>query len=140
MRILLAVDGSPVAKRAVQHAIRLSRALAEPPTLVLFHADAPLLKAVAIELGAEQVRRLHEENSQLATRDGRAALKRARLPFETLHVVGEPADAIVREAKRGRHDLVVMGTHGRGALEGLLLGSVARKVIAQSTVPVTVVR
>jgi nucleotide-binding universal stress UspA family protein len=67
-------------------------------------------------------------------------LKRAHLDFGELQVVGEPAEAIVREAKRGRYDLVVMGTHGRGALEGLLLGSVARKVIAQSPVPVTVVR
>ena len=140
MKILIAVDGSPVSKRAIQHAVRLARALADPPELVLFHADAPLMKAVAIEIGAEQVRRMHEENGRAATRDGRAALKRAHLPFAELLVVGEPAEAIAREARRGRYDLIVMGTHGRGALEGLLLGSVARKVLAQSTVPVTVVR
>ena len=130
MKILIAVDGSPVSKRAIQHAVRLAKALSDPPELVLFHADAPMMKAVAIELGAEQVRRMHEENSRLATRDGRAVLKRAQLPFGELLV----------EAKRGRYDLIVMGTHGRGALEGLLLGSVARKVLAQSPVPVTVVR
>lgn len=140
MKILIAVDGSPVSKRAIQHAVRLAKALSDPPELVLFHADAPMMKAVAIELGAEQVRRMHEENSRLATRDGRAVLKRAQLPFGELLVVGDPAEAIAREAKRGRYDLIVMGTHGRGALEGLLLGSVARKVLAQSPVPVTVVR
>lgn len=140
MKILIAVDGSPVSKRAIQHAVRLARSLAEMPELVLFHADTPLMKAVAIELGPEQVRRMHEENGRLATRDGRAVLKRAHLPFDERLVVGEPAEAIARETKRGRYDLIVMGTHGRGALEGLLLGSVARKVLAQATVPVTVVR
>lgn len=140
MKILLAVDGSPVSRRAVQHAIRLSKQLAAPADVTVLNADPPLLQSVAIKLGAEAVRRYHAENGQHATRDARAALKRARLPFRELLVVAEPADAIVREAKAGKHDLVVMGTHGRGALEGLLLGSVARKVIAQSSVPVTVVR
>lgn len=140
MKILLAVDGSPVSRRAVQHVVRMARQLASPSDLVLFHADAPLLQAVAIKLGAEAVRQYHEENGRAATRDARSVLKRAHLPFEALLRVGDPAEAIVKEAKRGRYDLVVMGTHGRGALEGLLLGSVARKVIAQSPVPVTVVR
>lgn len=140
MKILLAVDGSPVSRRAVQHAIRLAKQLAAPADVTVLNADPPLLQSVAIKLGAEAVRRYHAENAQAATRDARAALKRARLPFRELLVIAEPADAIVREARAGKHDLVVMGTHGRGALEGLLLGSVARKVIAQSSVPVTVVR
>lgn len=140
MKILIAVDGSPISRRAVQHAAKLAHQLTEPPSLVAFYADIPLLQSVAIKLGADQVRRLHEDNGRAALRDARAAFKRARLPFSEVMVVGDPAEAIVREAKRGRYDLVVMGTHGRGALEGLLLGSVARKVIAQSTVPVTVVR
>ena len=140
MKILVAVDGSPMSRHAVQHVVRLSRALAEQAVVTLLNADPPLMQSVAIRLGAESVRRYHDENAHYALRDARAALKRARQPFREMFVVGDPAEAIVREAKAGRHDLVVMGTHGRGALEGLLLGSVARKVIAQSTVPVTVVR
>ncbi|MGN6513562.1 MAG: universal stress protein [Lysobacteraceae bacterium] len=140
MKILLAVDGSPVSRRAVQHAIRLSKQLAAPPGITLFNADAPLLQSVAVKLGAEAVARYHADNGQHAIREARVLLKRARLPFRERLVVADAAEAIVREAKAGKHDLVVMGTHGRGALEGLLLGSVARKVIAQSSVPVTVVR
>ena len=140
MKILLAVDGSPVSRRAVQHAIRLSKQLASPAAVTLFNADMPLLQAAAAKLGADAVREYHADNGQHAVRDARALLKRAKLPFRELLVVADPAEAIVREAKAGKHDLVVMGTRGRGALEGLLLGSVARKVIAQSSVPVTVVR
>ena len=140
MKILLAVDGSPVSRRAVQHVVRLARQLAAPPAVTVVNADTPLLQSVAIRLGAENVRRYHADNAQHALREARAVLKRARLPFRELLVVADAAEAIVREARAGKHDLVVMGTHGRGALEGLLLGSVARKVIAQSSVPVTVVR
>ena len=105
----------------------------------MFNADPPLLQAAATKLGTEAVRRYHLDNGQYAAREARSLLKKAQLAFKEKLVVGDPAEAIVREAKAGRHDLVVMGTHGRGALQGLLLGSVARKVIAHSTVPVTVV-
>ncbi len=46
----------------------------------------------------------------------------------------------MRLAKAERADLILMGSHGRGTLKNLLLGSVASKVIATSTVPVMVVR
>jgi nucleotide-binding universal stress UspA family protein len=54
-------------------------------------------------------------------------------------IVGNPAEAIVAQAHKGRFDLIVMGSRGHGALRGLLLGSVAAKVVAHSDVPVTIV-
>lgn len=140
MKILLAVDGSPISTRAAKHAIKLMRLLAEPAELVLFHADPPLLQAAAVKLGVEAVHRYHTENSRFATRTAHAALTRAKVPFTEMLVVAEPAEAIIRQAKKGRFDLIVMGSHGRGALQGLLLGSVAGKVIAHCDTPVTVVR
>lgn len=140
MKILVAVDGSDIGTRAARHAAKLASQLATPPELVLFNADPPMMQAVAVKIGIEEAHRIHAENGQYALRGARAALKRAQAHFSELLVVGEPAEAIVREAKKGRYDLIVMGTHGRGALEGLFMGSVARKVIAQTNVPVTVVR
>lgn len=140
MEILLAVDGSPISTRAVKHAIALVRAMSAPPELTLFNADVPLLQAAAIKIGADAVKRYHLENGQYATRAARTALTRAKVPFTEKLVVAEPAQAIIAEARKGRHDLIVMGSHGRGALKGLLLGSVAAKVIANCDTPVTVVR
>jgi nucleotide-binding universal stress UspA family protein len=54
-------------------------------------------------------------------------------------VSGEPAATLVAELERGRHDLVVIGTHGRTGLKHLLLGSVADKLIRFSPVPVLTV-
>lgn len=140
MKILLAVDGSPISLRALKHAIKLCRAIGDSAELTLFHADPPLLQSVAVKLGLEAVQRYHAENSKLATKAARAALARAKVPYSELLVVAEPAAAIIKQANKGRHDLIVMGTHGRGVLQGLLLGSVASKVIAGGEVPVTVVR
>lgn len=140
MKILLAVDGSPVSSHAVKHVVKLARQLAAPAELILFHADPPLMQAVAVKLGVEQLSRYHADNSRHATKAARAALARAQVPFTELLVVGEPAEAIVRHAAKIRAEVIVMGTHGHGALQGLLLGSVATKVIAHGDIPVTVVR
>ena len=139
MKILLAVDGSPASVRAARHAARLAKAMAEPPALVVFHADAPLPRIAALELGVQGTADYHADNADHALRAVRTALRRARVEFTEKVVVAEPATAIVRHARAARVDLVVMGTRGRGAIEGLLLGSVARKVVAGAGVPVTVV-
>ncbi len=55
-------------------------------------------------------------------------------------LTGEPADALLEEAKRVNADLVVMGTRGMGDLGALLLGSVSHKVIQLAECPVTVVK
>ena len=140
MKILLAVDGSEVSTRAVKHVIVLARKMSAPPELVLLNADTPLLQAAAVKIGIEGVKRYHQENGEYSIKAARAALNRARLPFTEKLVVADPAQAIIAEAGKGRHDLIVMGSHGRGAIKGLLLGSVTSKVIANCDVPVTVVR
>ena len=51
-------------------------------------------------------------------------------------VVGAPVDRILRAVRSTKADLVVMGTHGRGLVGHVLLGSVAERVVRQSPVPV----
>ncbi|MFP6869412.1 MAG: universal stress protein [Nitrospinota bacterium] len=51
-------------------------------------------------------------------------------------VSGNPANEILRVAKREKADLVIMSTHGRSGIPRAVMGSVAEKVIRQSTVPV----
>lgn len=138
MKILLAVDGSAASTRAARHAAKLAQKIPDA-SVTLFNADPPLMQAAVGKLGLEATQRYHAGNGQYAIRAARAVLKRARVAFEEQLVVGEPAKRIAHAAKHGRHDLVVMGTRGRGGLKGLLLGSVAQKVIGLSEVPVMVV-
>lgn len=139
MKILVAVDGSPISTRAAKHAIGLAQKLESPPEIVLFHSDPPVMQAVAVRIGIEAVQRYHAESAKHALKPARAALNRAHVPFVERSVVGDPSEAIVREADKGRFDLIVMGTHGHGAIKGLFVGSVASKVLAQTTRPVTLV-
>ncbi|GGA83640.1 universal stress protein [Arenimonas soli] len=140
MKILIAIDGSKAAALAVKSAIDLAKAMTEAPTLVLMHADVPLMRRVAAELGTEGTRRYHQENHDYAMKAARTALKRAKLAFSEKQVVDDAGPAIVKAAKAGKFDLVVMGSHGRTALASALLGSVAAKVLSHSTVPVLIVR
>ena len=140
MKILLAVDGSPISTRAAKYAAKLVKRLAEPAELLLFNADPPLLQAVAVKIGTKGVDRYHAENGEYAIESARSALRRARVDFSEHLVVGVPAEAIVKTARTEHCDLIIMGSHGRGALKKLLLGSVAGKVLAHSDVPVTIVR
>lgn len=140
MRIVVAVDGSPVATRAVRHVAHLAAGLKEAPDVVLLHVDEPLLKAVVAELGPQRTAEYHAENARHATRTARAALHRAGIVFEERFVVGEPAATIANTCRKGKCDLLVMGSHGRGAVKSLFLGSVAIKVLSLCQVPVTIVR
>lgn len=140
MHILLAVDGSPVATRAVKHVAKLASSMAKPPKVTLVFADEPLLRSVALSLGTQGVEKYHADNAAYATRSARAALNRAKVAFKEDMRVGPPAATIVKAAKDLKADLIVMGSRGHTALASVFLGSVATKVIAESPVPVTVVR
>ncbi|MGV8921953.1 MAG: universal stress protein [Thermomonas sp.] len=140
MKILVAVDGSPISAKAVKFAINLARQLAEPPKLTLFYADPPLLNAAAIKIGAVALKDYHDGNVQYAVKTARTALNRAHVVFDEETVVAQPAQAIVRFAQKGKYDMIIMGSRGRSGLTGLLLGSVTSKVIANCEIPVTIAR
>jgi nucleotide-binding universal stress UspA family protein len=58
-----------------------------------------------------------------------------------LHLkIGPAAPAIAAQASRGGHDIVVLGSHGHGALVNLVLGSVATQVLARCKTPALIVR
>ncbi|GAA4867436.1 universal stress protein [Luteimonas vadosa] len=140
MKILIAVDGSDISTRAVKFAIKLAGKLAEPPSITLAAVDPPLFPGAGRKLGAEAVRLYHDENFERMLQPGRRLLERAGLAVTERNVIGEIAPTLLELASKGRHQLIVMGSHGRGAVKELVLGSVSSKVLAQTTVPVTIVR
>ena len=140
MKILLAVDGSKNGEDAARHVVRLAKELASPPSLLLLNVDVPLMQAAAVKLGAKAVARYHAGNGEYAITGAKRILTRARLAFDTQLLVGDAAEQIAAAATKQRVDLIVMGSRGLTAFKGLLLGSVASKVLARSTLPVTLVR
>jgi nucleotide-binding universal stress UspA family protein len=79
-------------------------------------------------------------DAQRQLEDAVPALERDRQATELVTRLGEPHHEIVRFARERNVDLIVMGTHGRGGMAHLLLGSVAEKVVRAAPCPVLTVR
>ena len=109
-------------------------------TVVLGLVDAD----IPPELALQRLLALREEVSGGAARYLGAiekAAQQAGVPCASVTVTGEyPADTILATAARRKCDLIVMASHGRRGLAGVLLGSETQKVLTHAKVPVLVVR
>jgi len=144
--ILVATDGSRLSDKAVDAAIRLARD--EGAKLTAFHAteDYPIapFPEYAIAYGALGPDEWTKEQEKLARRildKAAARAKKAGLGCDTASRLAlHPYEAIIKEAKKRRCDLIVMASHGRRGLQGLVLGSETHKVLTHGKLPVLVCR
>ncbi|MCE7874872.1 universal stress protein [bacterium CPR1] len=135
MKFLIPLDGSPLAPAALQHAAGLAA-----------HRSAELLLVHVVQeayQGATMVAPYNDEQK----RKGRVCLESAESLLEkegysvrTRMLTGEPGPALIQCAREENPDLIAMGTHGRGGLERLLLGSVTEHVLTCAPCPVLVTR
>jgi nucleotide-binding universal stress UspA family protein len=135
--LLVAVDGSSHADRALAEAIDLARTQQASLTIV---AAVPGATPFA-SLGGFPPATLSEE----ITAEFTAIIDRAvesvpeGIPVKTM-LIREPArEALIEQARAGTVDLIVMGSRGRGAIRSTLLGSVSHHVINHSPIPVLIV-
>ena len=139
MKILLAVDDSAVAATVVKHAAKLAKELKAVPGLVVLSVVPRLSAAAENEFGKAGPERYYARQAELALDPLRPLLKRTKLDWTERTAIGEIAPTLVAEAKAVKAGMIVIGSHGKGALKSLLVGSVTQKVIALSPVPVLVV-
>ena len=139
-RILVATDGSPAAMEAVAVGVELAT---EHGSEVMFVHVVPLVDVVpATGLAPISGAFLHElsdhdrtllvEAAEVAAAEGIVAT--------TVLLRGDTVDEIVAFADSHDADVIVVGSRGRGAISGTLLGSVSRGVLAESKRPVLIVR
>lgn len=138
MKILLAVDDSPVAAAVVRQVAKLAKGMATPPQLHVLTVVPRLSKAAEKEFGAAGPGAYYEREAERALAPLRPLLRRTGLKVTEQKAVGEVVPTVLEEAKAKKAGLVAIGSHGRNALQTLLLGSVAQKVVALSPVPVLV--
>jgi nucleotide-binding universal stress UspA family protein len=140
-RILVAIDGSDNALRALDFAQRQAR-LAPPAVLHVLTVEPPASTSTAWEIyvTGERLRQMAAERSQDILEAAAERLKQGDCGFELEQVDGEPASTIARRAAELGCESITMGTHGLGAFGILLMGSVAQRVVHHATVPVTLVK
>ena len=136
--ILVAIDGSRHADRALGQAIDMAESEHSRLTLITGITEVP---TAAYLMGGHLTAELIENAHAQADAILRAA--RDRIPDDlpvTTVLTEEPIRvALIRQIKDGHHDLVAMGSRGRGAVRSTLLGSVSHYVLHHSPVPVLIV-
>jgi nucleotide-binding universal stress UspA family protein len=132
--ILLPLDGSPLAERALPYAATVARRAKSRIVLVEAVQARSLPGADRTDAQVEVTDRAEENLRRVANR-----LAADGVTAEPHVYYDDPAHAILDLAARQRADLIVMATHGRGGFERMLYGSVADQVLRHATVPVLLV-
>jgi nucleotide-binding universal stress UspA family protein len=141
MKILIPVDGSANAQRAVDQVIKNAAMLKERPQVLLLNAQWNVATGnVKLFIDQQTIDDYYREQGMVALQSARAALDVAALPYQYHVSVGTPAEAIVQYAHQQNVDQIVMGRMGQGGLQSLLLGSVVNKVLHLASCPVLLVK
>ena len=152
-KILVPLDGSDHSVRALEKAVQIAKKFSGKVTLIhaysvsmqpiilpeptmLSSPTIPILTAAEISRVVEAARATGER----ILKDGEARAKAEGVVVEALIVEGHAVQEIVKTAKEGNFDLIVMGARGVSHIRGLLLGSVSDGVIPHALCPVLVVK
>ena len=140
MKILFAADGSTFTKKALAFLVTHEGLAGASDELVVLHVQPAMPPRVKALAGASAVAGYHKEEAAKVLDPIGRFLKRHGIPYSVQWRVGSAAQEILAAAGREKAHLVVMGTHGHGAVGRALLGSVAQKVVTGCEVPVLLVK
>lgn len=142
MRILVPVDGSGAANRAVAYALSLVGDAPEAG-IVLVNVQSRQTVDMSDVSGVMTVdadRRTAARQAQQALRQASDLCREAGVRFDSLVELGPVAQTVARLARELEIGQIVMGTRGLGSFRGLVLGSIAAEVTRLAEVPVTLVK
>ena len=136
-KILVAVDGSEDGYKAADYAVELASRL-HSVILFLYVAGASSAER-SYGITADMAGAFQQMGTEVLSKCSESARK-SGVAFETLLVPGDPADEILKNAKKMNCDSIVIGKRGLSKMEKLLMGSISDRVSKLSEVPVTVVK
>ncbi|MBL7996170.1 universal stress protein [bacterium] len=145
--IVVPTDFSEAASHALDYALSLAKTFQAKIYLmhvfepIVYYSDAPMGMPDLIEL-EQNVRGVAEQSLQsiLDKQIKEHETEFGTIPVETILAQGKPFIEIIQTAKEKNADLIVLSTHGRSALEHILLGSVTEKVVRKAHCPVLTIR
>jgi len=142
-KILVPLDGSERAAKALVHALELAKRLGSKVTLIhVVPSLPPYINTAVDRLGHAQQSIVNE-----LLRHGKEMLEQVvssnsdkGIEIDTYTVMGQPADEILEKAKSENYDLIVMGSRGLGEIKGYIMGSVSNRVSRHASCPVLIIR
>jgi len=137
--ILVSVDGSPHAQRALDEAVDIARAGRGRLTLLTAVNQPPAWAASSIAAGAAALSALDLEREAVQVMREAAEHVPDDVPVTTLISRRPIRSALMKAARCGDYDLLVVGSRGRRALAASLLGSVSHYALNHSPIPVLIV-
>lgn len=140
MKILLAVDGSEYTKRMLAYLTTHDNMFGGDNSYTIFTVQMTLPPRARAAVGKEVVEKYYAEEAEKVMGPVSKFLARHGIDAKSQWKVGHAGETIAKFAEAGKFDLVMMGSHGHGALGNLVMGSVVTQVLARSTVPVLLVR
>ncbi|MEO8309564.1 MAG: universal stress protein [Caldimonas sp.] len=140
MKILIAVDGSEYTKRMLAYLAAHEEWFGPKHAYTVIHGVLAVPHRAAAFVGVQAVREFYDSEAEDVLRPIRAFFAQQGLDTTFVHTIGHIAESIASRAEEGKFDLVVMGSHGRGEVLNVVLGSITTKVLAKCTVPVLIVR
>ncbi len=140
MRILLPVDGSAYTTRMLDYVAGHTSLLGAKPLITVLCVQPAVSPREAAYEGREKVEARYRRDAEPVFGLVRDALGPLGASLHEDVAFGDPGTEIARYAREHGIDLIIMGSHGHGALAGLLVGSVTNAVLTHSVVPVLIVR
>lgn len=139
MKVLLAVDGSSYTKKMLAY-LATHDMLSPGNAYTTINVQLVLPAQARAALGKDIVKKYYENELDKVQLPVGKFLERHGITARNISKVGNPGELISKAATDGKFDLVVMGSHGHGALVNLITGSVTTEVLAHCKVPVLVIR
>ena len=117
-----------------------TKRLIDVSSRLVHRSQAELPARARAALGKEVVDKYYADQAEKVLAPVSKFLERKGLAIKRIVKIGPAGAAIGKVADGGKYDLLVMGSHGHGALATLVMGSVTTQVLANSRVPVLIVR
>ena len=141
--VLIPTDGSALSRVALERGVALAKSLDARVTVL--HVAMPFhvvtTDSVALSDTRDQYERHVKAQAQKITSGAETSAKEEGVNARGVYVVAEhPYEAIIKTAQDEGCDLILMASHGRRGVKGLLLGSETQKVLTHSAIPVLVYR
>jgi nucleotide-binding universal stress UspA family protein len=140
LKILVAVDGSSYTKRMLAYLAAHDEWLGSAHDYTVMHTVPPVPQRAAAVLDRKVLKEYYEAEAEKVFKPIRSFFTRRGMRAVYLGKVGSAGDLIAGEAEKGGYELLIMGSRGHGALTGLVMGSVATKVLANCNTPVLLIR